>query len=227
MADAAAFVGELRSAAFADLDIAGHTVDTQGWMDDQFKATFAAFLEPRDRARPLTVVEVGTWKGRSAVTMAETAKALGFTRVTIICVDTWLGAPEFWTWGLNDPTRGASFRRKDGYPTVFYTFTRNAKALGHADVIAPLPLSSAQAADVLAYYKIAADVIYVDAAHEYESVRADLQAYWKLLAPGGVMFGDDYNCWPGVTRAVDEFAEAKGLRPKTAGVVWTLGEPAR
>jgi len=220
---ATAFVRELRTAAFADLDIAGHTVDTHGWMDVHFKSTFAAFLEPRDRVQPLTIVEVGTWKGRSAATMAETAKALAFTRVTIICVDTWLGAPEFWTCGLHDAKLGRSLRRKDGYPSVFYTFTRNVKALGHTDVIAPLPLSSGQAANVLAYYNMNADVIYVDAAHEYDSVLADLRSYWKLLAPGGVMFGDDYNNgWPGVNRAVDEFAAEKGIRPEIAGVVWTL-----
>jgi predicted O-methyltransferase YrrM len=217
-----AFVAQLRENAFAALDVAGHAPDLHGWMDNLFAETFAGFLAPRDRARPLTIVEVGTWKGRSAVKMAETAKALGFASTTLICVDTWLGAPEFWTWGLNDPTRGESFHRKDGYPTVFYTFTRNAKALGHADVIAPLPLSSIQAADVLAYYTIKPDIIYVDAAHEYESVLADLRAYWELLAPGGVLFGDDYVCWPGVTRAVNEFAAAKGLQPKVAGVVWTL-----
>lgn len=225
MTSADAFVAGLRAAAFADLDVAGHAVDTQGWMDDRFRATFAAFLEPRDRARPLTVVEVGTWKGRSAFAMAEIAKSLGFARTTILCVDTWLGAPEFWTWGLNDPTRGLSFRRKDGYPTVFYTFTRNAKALAHDDVIAPLPISSVQGADVLAHYEILADVVYVDAAHEYDSVRADLRAYWDRVAPGGVLFGDDYACWPGVTRAVDEFAAEKGLAPAVAGVVWTLRKP--
>ena len=54
---------------------------------------------------------------------------------------------------------------------------------------------------------IKADLIYIDASHDYEDVRVDLEAYWPLLNEGGVIFGDDYNehQWPGVVEAVNEF----------------------
>ena len=34
----------------------------------------------------------------------------------------------------------------------------------------------------------------------------DLQTYWKILADTGVLLGDDYIGWPGVTRAANQFA---------------------
>jgi hypothetical protein len=51
--------------------------------------------------------------------------------------------------------------------------------------------------------------IYIDADHSYGSVRADLEAWWPVLRPGGIMAGHDWN-WSGVERAVMEFAEAHG-----------------
>ena len=45
--------------------------------------------------------------------------------------------------------------------------------------------------------------LYIDAGHEYEHVTADLKAWWPVLKPGGMMFGDDYHLqWIGVVRAV-------------------------
>ena len=36
------------------------------------------------------------------------------------------------------------------------------------------------------------DFIYVDARHDYCGVTTDLEHYWTLLKPGGIMAGDDY-----------------------------------
>lgn len=54
------------------------------------------------------------------------------------------------------------------------------------------------------------DFVYIDGAHDYESVRADIEAWWPKLAPGGVLAGHDFDDQPiheGVKRAVVEFAE--------------------
>lgn len=80
------------------------------------------------------------------------------------------------------------------------------------------------AANLFAYQKFVFDVIYIDASHEYKNVRQDLEAWWPLLRPGGVMFGDDYivGC-PGVIRAACEWAEhVKGNLMLAAGGKWVL-----
>jgi Methyltransferase domain len=209
-------VESLRHNAFSELDITNYVPDTHGWMDDGFEKIVSNVIQTRDRYAPLTIFEVGSWKGKSCITIANTVKKMGFTNVRIIAIDTWLGAPEFWTWGLNDSTRGGSLKLSNGYPNVFYTFTKNIKYFGHADIVSPFPISSIQAADILTHYNIKADLIYVDASHEYVPVKADIAAFWPLLNDGGCMIGDDYSQnWPGVVQAVNEFGKAE-----VSGIVW-------
>ena len=58
-----------------------------------------------------------------------------------------------------------------------------------------------------------ADVIHIDAAHEYESVIDDIALWWPFVGADGVLIGDDFDkTWPGVQRAAREFAAAVGLR---------------
>lgn len=217
------FLDILKRSAFDTLDTNGHVVDLQGWMEPTFKMQFDALLSSHDPVEPLTILEVGSWKGLSTTTMAERCKLKGITNVNIVAVDTWLGAPEFWTWGLDDPTRGKSLKIVDGYPTVFYTFTKNVKSLGHHDVIAPFPISSRQGAHVLNAHRIRADMVYIDGSHEYDQVLSDLHAYWPLLKDNGVLFGDDYSeSWPDVVKVVDEFAKQVGIQVKTQGVLWAI-----
>lgn len=180
-------------------------IDLQGWKMNVFDSRFESYV---NKINPKLIIEVGTWKGLSAITMANK------TTSNIICIDTWLGAPEFWTTnGIQDETRGKSLKLKDGYPTVFYTFLNNVKLSGHESKICPFPISSIQGAEVLKHYNIKADIIYIDASHEYSQVIQDIQAYWDILNDGGVMFGDDYNdYWRGVKQAVNEFASKNNFK---------------
>lgn len=56
------------------------------------------------------------------------------------------------------------------------------------------------------------DWVYLDGDHAYEGIRADLDAWYPKVKPGGVLCGDDYDTthWWGdaVRRAVREFVEA-------------------
>lgn len=185
----------------------GTTIDLQGWKMSVFDSVFESYVE---NIKPNLIIEVGTWKGLSAITMANKCN----TETNIICIDTWLGAPEFWTTeGIRDETRGKSLKLNHGYPSVFYTFLNNIKLSGHENKICPFPISSIQGAEVLKKYNIKADIIYIDASHEYDQVIQDIKAYWEILNDGGVMFGDDYiNSWEGVKQAVNEFVKENNLK---------------
>ena len=49
------------------------------------------------------------------------------------------------------------------------------------------------------------DLCFIDAWHDYESVKADIDAWWPKVKVGGVLMGHDYaDANYGVKRAVDE-----------------------
>lgn len=51
------------------------------------------------------------------------------------------------------------------------------------------------------------EFVYIDGAHDYESVKADLAAWWDALSWRGILAGHDYHpALPGVVQAVNEFA---------------------
>ena len=145
----------------------------------------------------------------------------------LVAIDTWLGAPEFWTRGVCNKDPDRCLRLINGYPSIFYKFTKNMKALGFDDCVCPFPISSIQGRDVLATFKIQADIIYIDAAHEYKAVYSDIESFWEILKPGGFMFGDDYNsCWLGVIKAVDEFVGKHNLQLNLEEGVWCIRKPS-
>lgn len=148
--------------------------------------------------RPELILEVGTYKGRSAIHMANIVKKHQIP-CKVVCIDTFLGSAEHYH--LND------LNRVHGYPTLYYQFLANVMHTDNQDVIVPIPLDSFSEYRILKENGTRADMIYVDAGHYYESVALDIKLYWELLKPGGVMIGDDYSPsnWPDVVKAVHEF----------------------
>lgn len=48
-----------------------------------------------------------------------------------------------------------------------------------------------------------ADLIFIDAAHDYASVIDDIERWWPMVKPGGFLVMHDFNHkWPGVQRAI-------------------------
>lgn len=201
---------------FEGFPLQDHPQDTQGW-----GSTHPIFEFMLSRLQPELVVEVGTWKGASALHMARIIKRDGL-QTQILCIDTWLGAPEH----ILRREYFASLRMEHGYPRLFHTFMSNVLREGSERVITPLPQTSENGAELLRRRALRADLIYIDAAHEYGPVLRDLHAYWPLLTERGVLCGDDYPKAPGVVRAAHEFAEANGLEVIAGGGKFVLSREA-
>lgn len=131
------------------------------------------------------IVEVGSWLGMSAHFLAQMAPD-----AEIICIDTWEGSPEH----EEDP------HCAEMLPTLYERFLANTWDLRSR--LTPIRRESVNGLIVLASFGVEPDLIYIDAAHDYESVMADIKAARELF-PGAVLVGDDWGI-PGVQSAASE-----------------------
>lgn len=199
--------------------------DYQGWNSNS--PVFGKLIK---ETSPKTIIEVGTWKGMSAIEMANACDLLSLD-TKIYCVDTWLGALEFWDELSHTSERNLFL--KNGYPQVYYQFISNVIHKGHQNRIIPLPQTSLIGARYLKRKGITAELIYIDGSHDWEDVIMDMNSYWDILSPGGVMFGDDYSKCEGdcsgdvyVKKAVDLFVSQRNLTlqrfPNTWSDYWII-----
>jgi predicted O-methyltransferase YrrM len=135
------------------------------------------------------LVEVGSFLGRSACWLGERLQSLG-KKSTLICVDEW---PVFYEWA------SCSANRVEG---AFEIFVANVRQSGLQDMIVPIRGKSLWAAS---FIRNDLDFVFIDANHEYESVKADIAAWLPKVKRGGMLAGHDYDDnFPGVKQAVNE-----------------------
>jgi predicted O-methyltransferase YrrM len=131
-------------------------------------------------------IEVGSWKGRSSAFMAVEIYNSG-KNIKFDCVDTWEGSIEH----SNDEI----IKNK----TLFDLFAKNVEPVKH--LIHPVRSKSTDAAKL--YTDKSLNFVFIDACHEYECVKEDIQSWLPKIAPGGIIAGHDYS-WDGVKQAVTE-----------------------
>ena len=192
--------------------------DRQGWNSEH------SSLEEIVRGlRPGVVIDVGVWKGASTIYLADLMQKNGLTG-TVIAVDTFLGSVEHW-----DGQSGFAglIPHRFGMPLLYEQFLSNVVRCGAQDRIVPLSLTSTGAAALLQRLGIRADLVHLDASHEYEDVLRDARVYWDLLTPGGFLVGDDYNQdWPSVIKAANQFAADKAVPVISSAPKWIVRKPA-
>ena len=148
----------------------------------------AAEKKLRSASNPLVVVEIGSWVGQSALRWAKPG-------VLVYCVDHWMG---------NSDDNLGTIAKELGGDEVYRTFVRNTgPKLMHS--IIPVVGDSEW---VSSWWTVKADIVYIDAMHDYESVKADIAHWAPHVATGGLLCGHDFSWkFPGVERAVKESGE--------------------
>jgi len=138
------------------------------------------------------ILELGSHHGRSTRAMLDNSTA------RLWCVDSWSGIDE------NGIQGRVTITERD-----YQIFLENiADAQGRVTV---MPMFTREAFNVLPAGIF--DLIFIDADHEYEAVKFDIENSLPLLSPSGLLCGHDYNeRWPGVGRAVgDCFGDEFGI----------------
>lgn len=77
---------------------------------------------------------------------------------------------------------------------------------------APITIHRMSTAEFFSSFSEKVDWVYVDADHSYAGCLKDLENSFKVIKPGGYIFGDDYTNKPGVRMAVDDFVRVSGFK---------------
>jgi len=173
-----------------------------GWNSDI--TPWAEWIAPRIPGGG-TYLEVGVFLGASLAIMGELRPD-----IQLIAVDPWLDpASEGWV-GVEESIfknhvkpHGSLFRA-----FLHYMVSHSPGVLDRTRVIRGTAETVALRSPV--------DMLFIDGAHDYENVRADLEAFAPLVKRGGIISGHDYDD-NRVAQAVDEYFGQKPNRGKPDG----------
>lgn len=153
----------------------------EGWLtDEQARRLYLAALTVPEGGQ---VVEIGSFRGRSASVLATGAER-------VVCIDPHLGSDRGPQEIAADPALGAS---------DFDAFHANLARAGVADRVEHVRALSAAALDRVPG---AAHVLFVDGAHRYGPALDDLRRWGAKVPPGGRMLVHDSFSSIGVTGAL-------------------------
>jgi hypothetical protein len=147
------------------------------WPDSFNPLSYALQLLRAEHAR--CYLELGSYCGASALFMAQYA-----TQARIICVDPWDGRGP----GEGYPLQAASL---DAFQHHLWPYRERVEAWR---------MTSLEGLRLAYELGVRPDLVFIDADHSYEFVRADLQLARELF-PEALVCGDDYYL-EGVSRAV-------------------------
>lgn len=178
----------------------------------------SAILERLEGVQSPKVAEIGVFAGDLSRRLLARREDL-----TLKMIDSWTVPRETYkASGDFHATLGAE--QQEGY----FALTRRVTAFA-GDRAEIIRADSAEAAKLIADQSL--DLVFLDAEHSYEGVKADISAYYAKVKSGGFISGHDYanddeKFGPMVKRAVDEFVEANGLHLELAeNFCWFARKP--
>jgi predicted O-methyltransferase YrrM len=155
--------------------------EVEGWFSPREAWVLHESIRNLSPERPITVVEIGSFRGRSTIAAghALVARAQGGTLHAI------------------DP--------QDDDP--FNELRANVDSAGVESVVRLIRATSREARKQFGAEPV--DLIFIDGSHEYEDVRDDLRDWLPLVRPGGIVAVNDPFWW-GVARALRERLALRG-----------------
>lgn len=172
--------------------------DIQGW--STFLPLYAEMVDKFPDGSHF--VEVGSWKGRSAVYMGTKIVNSG-KKIKFDCIDNWKFDDEIYS---TDVTLDKMKK------TAYGEFLKNIRPL--SKVINYHKIDSVRGSKLYADRSL--DFVFIDSSHEYENIKNDIINWFPKVKNGGVIAGHDYclDGFPGVKLAVDEFFKGKKIEIK-------------
>lgn len=154
----------------------------EGWLtENQEKWLFEAAYSLPHRA---TIVEIGSFKGRSTCCLASGCRG---TRKRIFAIDTF-GTQDYF-----------------GHHDFLAQFRQNMKRCGLSKYVTPIVDISSRVAGT---WTRPIDMLFIDGSHEYSDVLADFEGFFPHVVHSGVVaFHDIGDGWPGPEQVWNEMAK--------------------
>lgn len=159
-----------------------------GWLEEPSAAALVLIMA---ETRPTTVVEIGSYLGRSTVLFGAALQEMDIPGGRVIAIDPHTGDRQH--------------LEKMGAATLpsLDLFRHHIRAAGVAEIVTPVVEDSAR---VGSRWDQTIGFLYVDGWHSYDAVTSDGRLYLPHLGPEGVVVFDDYGRYPEVAEAVDQLA---------------------
>jgi predicted O-methyltransferase YrrM len=155
-----------------------------GWFSGEEAQIYRSLVQ---QIRGGIIVEVGVWQGRSLQAILDVCRD---NNNRVFAIDNW-NPP------ADDPDY-AEARDTD----IYAIFLQNLERLGHIATVEVICDNSARAAARFADRSV--DLLFLDADHNYEAVKRDIQAWLPKMKDRGCLCGHDYTFREGVRHAVHE-----------------------
>jgi len=168
-----------------------------GWLSNS-ESRFLYFIAKNGTAKG-AIVEIGTWKGKATIWLAIGTKQA--KREKVYTIDHHRGSAEH---GNNVWT----------YPE----FERNINNAGVNDAVIPMIMKSEEA---VKNWNKPIRFLWIDGAHEYESVKQDFLLWEPYLVNGGIIALHDTTTWAGPKKIVEEYI-LNSNKFKNVGAVGTV-----
>ncbi|MBU2214168.1 class I SAM-dependent methyltransferase [Patescibacteria group bacterium] len=153
--------------------------DLDGWLSDK-EAALLYRLAKRCTGRG-AIVEIGSWKGKSTICLAEGSRA--GKNIPIYAIDPHTGSSEH------------------GDVYTFEEFKKNISNAGIENMIHPIVKTSKEASEG---WNKPIELLWIDGAHEEEYVRLDYELWTEHLVPGGTIAFHD-SSMPGVKIVLEQY----------------------
>lgn len=175
-------------------------------------------------AEAQTIIEFGSWQGRSALAFLLQATK-SHPNATITCVDTWLGSSEHWSNTVGGEWSFGNLDVVDGEPRIIETFRRTIHEHGFDQNVRILRCPTAFSEKWLKKNVPDPDLVYIDADHSTEAVYRDIGIACRLVTQG-LVCGDDWP-WISVRRGILKYALRFGAEivVDPLRTTWALSNP--
>jgi predicted O-methyltransferase YrrM len=169
-----------------------------GWLERSEGETL--YRLARSRAPVPTIVELGSWKGKSTCWLSSALHDRGQGKVHAV---------DLWNWK-------PSGKPLDSPDEVYDEFMQNVRQFGSEKHVETIRMKTVDASRRWRR-RTPIGLLFIDASHRYSAVREDFEYWSPMVATGGYIAFHDVDTWQGPTKLVSELPKWY-VKVKTKGL---------